>query len=92
VLRRDLRAFDEDTQVLHAKHGSFGQSNFEGAERTISGIFEFIDDVKMDAVRGGAGNENLRLPIGKLIARAKGVNASRREKGPCAQGNGKQDA
>jgi hypothetical protein len=46
----------------------------------------------MDAPRGSAGNENLRLPIGKLIARAEGMDAARGENCPRAQGNKKQYA
>jgi hypothetical protein len=89
VLRGNFRAFAEDAQVLLAKHGPIGQTNFQGTERTIAGIFEFIGDVKVDPAGGRAGNENLRLPIGKLISGAKGVDAGRREKRPSAQGNGK---
>ena len=85
VLWRNFRAFDEDAQVLFAEHRAFGQTNFEGTERTIAGIFEFIDDVKMDASRRSSGDENFRLPIGKLKARAKGLDAARREKCPRAQ-------
>ena len=78
-LRRNFRAFDDDAQVLLAKHTPFGQTNFEGAKRTISGISEYVGDVKMDAARRGGGNENLRFAVGKLIARAEGVDAARRE-------------
>ena len=92
MLRRNFRAFDDDAQVLLAKRRPFGQANFEGAERTIAGIFEFIGDVKMDAAGRGAGNENLRLAIGKLIARAKGMDAARREKCARAQDNAKKDS
>jgi hypothetical protein len=90
VLRRNFHAFDEDAQILLAKHRSFGQTNFEGAEGTIAGIFEFIGDLKMDAAGRGAGNENLRLPIGKLIARAKGVDAARCQECARAQYNAKK--
>ena len=69
---RNFRAFDDDAQVLLAKHTPFGQANFQGAKRTIAGICEYIGDVKMDAARRGSGNENLRLAVGKLIAWAKG--------------------
>jgi hypothetical protein len=34
----------------------------------------------MDAAGRGSGNEDLRFAVGKLIARAKGVDAARREK------------
>ena len=87
MLRRNFRALDDDAQVLLAKYRSFGQTNFEGTQRTIAGIFEFIGDVEMDAARRGAGNENLRLPIGKLIAGAEGMDAARREKCARAQDN-----
>ena len=90
VLRGNFRALDDDAQVLLAKHRPFGQTNFEGAERTIAGIFEFIGDLKMDAARRGAGNENLRLPISKLIARAKGMDAARRQECARAQDNAKK--
>ncbi len=86
MLRGNFRALDDDTQVLLAKYGSFGQTNIEGAQRTIAGIFEFIGDVKMNAAGRCPGNKNLRLPIGKLIARAKGLDAARGEKCPRAEG------
>jgi len=70
MLCGNFRALDDNTQVLLAKYGSFGQTNIEGAQRTIAGIFEFVGDVKMNAGRRCAGNENLRLPISKLITRA----------------------
>jgi hypothetical protein len=44
----------------------------------------------MDARRRRAGNENLRLAIGKLVARAKGLDAAGREKCAGAQGGGKK--
>jgi hypothetical protein len=92
VLRGNFRSFDEDAQVLLAKRRSFGQTNFDGTERAIAGIFEFIDDVKMDAARRCARNENLRLTIGKVKARAQGLDAARREKCPRAEDSRKKDA
>ncbi|HLW44138.1 MAG TPA: hypothetical protein VKS00_06580 [Candidatus Acidoferrales bacterium] len=92
VLRRNFHAFNEDAQVLLAKYRRFGQTNFEGTEGTIAGIFEFIGDLKMDAAGRGAGNENLCLPIGKLIARAKRMNAARRQEYARAQDNAKKDS
>lgn len=80
MLRGNFRAFDDHAQILRSKRRAFGQTDFEGAERAIAVIFEFIGDMKMDAVRGSAGNENLRLPVGKLIAWAKRLDAARREK------------
>ncbi len=85
LLRRNFRALDNDTQVLLAKHSSLRQSNFKGAQRAIAGIFEFIDDVEMDAAGRSAGNKDLRLPIGKLIAGAEGMDAARREECPRAE-------
>jgi hypothetical protein len=85
VLRGNFHAFDEDAQVLLAEHWARWQTNFEGTERTIAGILEFIGNAKMDASRRSSGDENLRLPIGKLKARAKGMDAARREKCPRAQ-------
>lgn len=84
---RNFRAIDDDAQVGIAKRRSFGQTHFEGAERAIAGIFEFIDDVKMDASRRRAGNANLGLAIGKMITRAKGMDAARQENCPCPQDN-----
>jgi hypothetical protein len=46
----------------------------------------------MDAARRGTGNENLRLPIGKSIARAEGMDAARREECARAQDNAKKDS
>src|ERR1700689_4962990 len=46
----------------------------------------------MDAAGRGAGNENLRLPAGKFVTGAQGVDASRREKCARAQDNRKGDA
>jgi hypothetical protein len=90
-LRGNFRAPDDDAQVLLAKHRSFGQTNFKGAERTIAGILEFIDDVKMDAAWRCARNENLRLPVGKLKAGAQGLDAARREHCPRNKGNRKNN-
>jgi hypothetical protein len=87
VLRRNFRGVNQDAQVLLAKRRPCGQTNFEGAERAIAAIFEFIGDVKMDKSRGFAGNMDFSLAIGKLIARAQGMNAGRRENGACAQGS-----
>lgn len=92
MLRRNFRALDHNTQVLLAKCGPFGQTNIEGAQRTIAVIFEFIGDVKMNAAGRRPGNKNLRLPIGKLIARAKGLDATRGEKCPSAEGGREKNA
>src|SRR4029077_14312255 len=46
----------------------------------------------MDPARGGRGNKNLRLPVGKLIAGAKGMDAARCEKCACAQSDTKKNS
>lgn len=90
MLRGNFRALDDHAQVPLAKYAPFGQANFERAQRTVAVIFEFIGDVKMDARRGRAGNQNFRLAIGKLVARAEGLDAAGREKCAGAQGGGKK--
>ena len=92
MLWRNFRARDDNSKVLFAKDPPFGQTNFERAQRTIAGILKLIDDVQMDVARLRAGNANLRLPIVKMEARAKGLDATRREKCPRAQSNRKKDA
>jgi len=77
---------------LLAQPRPFGQTNFEGTEGTIAGIYELIDDVKMDAARRGARNTNLRLTIGKMETRAKGQAAARSEKCTSAQGSRTKNA
>jgi hypothetical protein len=92
VPRRNFHAFHEHAQVPLAKRGAIRQTNFEGTERSIAAIFEFIDDVNVNAALRRARNANLRLPIGKFIARAKGTHAARREKSPRGQGGRKNDS
>jgi len=92
AVRRNLRGFDEHAQVVFPEGPRFGQTNIKEAKRTVTVIFKLVDNVKMDAVRRSAGNLNLGLPVAKMIARAKGMDAARGKNGACTQSNKKQNA
>ena len=90
ALRRNFRALDHHAQVLFAKHGTFGQANFEGAERAIAGICR--GHRRRENGCGPARRLETRISacaVGKLIARTEGVDAARAER--CARAQGRQE-